>query len=367
MADQQPAQLRITNASEAAQLVPYLVGFMPEESLVLVVSQQGRVQVTARIDLEAVQAPLTLEDLLDRIQSRYPDSNMTAFAYTGDHETGWNVLRRCDEWLPQGCQALMVDGDTWHLADGTTGVVDQFGSVAAQVTYHGLQRVPSRADLEARFASAPDSETLDRQLEAALAGLPAPHEKAKIVALTGDLIDRNLPREPGPDSGPRIAGDDAIQLSALVQNPTARDLAVLSIDHHNADRHLQLWQGVVNATPAHGADMALYLAGMAAWIGGDGVGANIALDRALHSEPPSTERHPAHLLDALIDNVVPPSAWDNLRGSILRQADPIVRAALSRPTLDASPRRESPPAVERTPEHRPEQMRRRPPAPGIAI
>ena len=62
-------------------------------------------------------------------------------------------------------------------------------------------------------------------------------------------------------------------------------MALLSIDRDNAAEHLQLWQAVVNASPAHGADMPLYLAGMAAWVSGDGASATIALERALKADP----------------------------------------------------------------------------------
>ena len=55
MADQQePVRLRITNTAEVAQIIPYLVGFTPQESLVISAIQDGRIQVTARVDLADV-------------------------------------------------------------------------------------------------------------------------------------------------------------------------------------------------------------------------------------------------------------------------------------------------------------------------
>ena len=50
-----PPRVRITNPDEFAQIVPYLVGFTPEESLVIVVIDDHQVQVTARADLAEMQ------------------------------------------------------------------------------------------------------------------------------------------------------------------------------------------------------------------------------------------------------------------------------------------------------------------------
>jgi hypothetical protein len=360
--DAQPTQLRITSPAEAAQLIPYLVGFTPAESMVVCAIQNSRVQVTARVDLADVQPAGAMEDLLDRIWNRFPDADGFAFAYTADHQAGWNLLARCDDRLPHGCQAMLIDNTRWHTPDGTTGTIDLYGPIAAQATYAGLAHLPSRADLEARFASAPESDELDHHMTRALDALPNPGDTAAILALARDLINRNLPeRHPGP-AMPVV---DAVQLAVLAQHPGVRDLALISITRDNADQHLQLWQNVINASPAYGADMPLYLAGMAAWITGDGASATIALERSLAAEPPPVGRHPARLLEGIIDNVIPPTAWDTLRRDIAEHAHPDVKAAL--PSLDRTPPRAGwPPTTQPARQHRPPE-RRRPPAPGITI
>ena len=372
MADQQePVRLRITNTAEVAQIIPYLVGFTPEESLVIVASQQGRVQVTARVDLQDVRSPGSAEDLLDRIWARFPDASASVAAYTTDHRTGWSLLQRCDDWLPFGCQTMLVDGDTWHMADGTTGIIDRYGPLAAQATYHGLQHLQSRADLKARFTSAPDSDELDQQLGDALANLPAPDQAGRVLELTRELIERNLPSATPAGHAttkPGMSATDAIQLSILAQHPAARDLALFSISQSNATDHLRLWQNVVRATPAASADMPLYLAGMAAWLSGDGASATIALERALNTAPPSSEPHPLRLLEGIIDQVVPPGAWESMRPAILADAHPELRRALRVDGESASPRHGWPPvAAAASPRHRPEPDRLKPPAPGIAL
>lgn len=372
MAQGQPPRLRISEPGEAAQIIPYLVGFVPEESLVASIVQNGRVQVTARVDLDDVQRSGAVEDLLDRMLDRYPGANVFAVAYTADHQAGWNILARCDEWLPDGCQSMLIDADRWHTPDGTTGTIDLYGAVAAQATYFGLQRLGSRAELESRFASPPDSDELDREVGRALDGLPQPSQKDEILALTRELISRNLPPEARINEGgaaqpaSAIGAHDAIRLAVLVQHPAARDLALLSIDSENSSRHLQLWQSVVNASPAQGADMPLYLAGMAAWVSGDGASATIAIDRAVQSQAEPDPTHPIRLIEGLIDQVVSPSMWEPLRDTILFTADEAVRRELAG-TVDAPAANAGWPPARREARQGHERAQRKPPSPGIAI
>ncbi|MBU4188890.1 MAG: DUF4192 domain-containing protein [Actinobacteria bacterium] len=366
------AQLRITSPADAAQVVPYLIGFTPEESLVVCAIQRGRVEVTARVDLAEVMAAGQVEYILDRVWSRFPNADGFAVAYTSDRVAGWELLQRCDSWLPFGCQTMVIEGESWHTPDGATGVVDRHGEISAKATYLGLPRVERRADLESRFASPPDSEELGRLLGKAIADLPELHQKAEIIARTQELLARNLPADAGafPDS---VAGktavmtsEDAIRLSVLVQHQAARDLVLLSMNSGNAPSHARLWQNVVQSSPAHGAGMPLYLAGMAAWITGDGASAAIAVDRALKADPQPDGAHPALLLDGIVDQVIPPAAWDSMREAIKADTDPDVQRALA---VDTPAQRASggwPPATPAA-SSRPERATRRPPAPGIAI
>lgn len=366
MAPSAPVTVRVRETADYAQLAPYMVGFTPTESLVIFAIQNNRVQVTARADLAEMAHPGAVEDVLARIWHRFPNAHAAMVAYTADHPEGWYILRRSERWLPSDRphQSLLVDGDTWHLPDGTTGTIDHNGRIAVQAVYAGLVPFSSRSEIEAKFTSPPDGNDLNQQLERALADLPDPNDKAAVVALTKTLLDRNLPSTPGDQPDTRIPAHDAIQLVVLAQHPDARATALLSIDRDNADQHLQLWQDVITQSPAHGADMALYLAGMAAWVAGDGASANIALARAL-ADGSRHGQSPARLLDNLIENVVPPTHWESLRRSLYADADPLVRQAFTnwpapRPGWEPTPDLPSGPST-------PEQTRRRPPAPGLTI
>lgn len=61
-----PLQVHITGPGDITQIIPYMIGFTPEESLVITVIDNGRVALTARTDLADVQPPARAEALLDR-------------------------------------------------------------------------------------------------------------------------------------------------------------------------------------------------------------------------------------------------------------------------------------------------------------
>ncbi len=364
---EQPPVLKITEPGEVAQVVPHLLGFQPEESLVILVLEAGRIQVTARIDLDAAQPPGEAEHLIDRIWGRFPDADAFAIAYTNQPTAGWDLLRRCETHLGPAVEStvMLVAADTWHTPDGQYGPVDRFGPLAAEATLQGLPVLPSRAELDARFASAPLTRELLDQVEPALSTLPAHDDTPALVARAAALIDQNLPRPgPGP-ANDRIGVSDALSLAVLAKNPAVRDVALLSMTADNADQHLRLWRDVVNRTPRVVAEAPLFLAGMAAWITGDGASAVVALERSQSCALPG--QHCSAVLDALIDQVVPPSAWPDLRDQIRRHADPQARDALISRDPSPTPGWE---AVDRPASGRPPNPPgggRKPPAPGIAI
>lgn len=358
-----PLRLRITSPDEVAQVLPYLIGFTPEESLVIAVVDHKKVAVTARVDLASVQLPGEAESLLDRLWARFPDSDAYMVAYTADQPSGWALLKRCTDHLPAGVasQTLVVDGDRWYGPDGEVGAADRFGPMAAEASFYGLQRLPSRSELVASFASPPDTEELIAQAEAALDSLPQASDTDAVVARMGELIGRNLLAGAEPQNV-GLEAEDAMQLAVLAQHGAAREAALLSMTRDDAREHFALWRGVVNRVPEFGADAPLFLAGMAAWIAGEGAAANIALERTEHVGEPG-RFPPARILAELIDQVVPPSAWEGMRDDGLRNADPRVRAAVNGAPTEK--------LWESVPQHelkrRPEPPDVAPPAPGIAI
>lgn len=367
MTEDQIPRIQIHEPGEVAQVVPHLIGFQPHESLVVMVLQGGRVEVTARADFADAHRPGGAEDLLDRIWNRYPKADAYLMAYTHDQTAGWDLLQRCEDHLPPSAdrQTMLVDAETWHTADGRTGLVDRHGRLAAEATFLGLPVLEKRSDLHAQFTSAENTAELRAVADKALEALPEPLNRAAVVETVRTLIERNLtdPSQPN-QTGAGMSQLDAMQLSALVATTLGRQVALLSMTRDNAERHLHLWRRVINQTAAEVAQTPLHLAGMAAWITGDGATADIALERAETLPRPGTR--PFVLLDALIEHVVPPDRWAELREHILSQTEPVIRQAVEGPATTASRPWET---VERpTTRPRPQQGKPlAPPEPGVAI
>ena len=360
-------RFQLASPGDVAQLVPYLLGFDPQDSLVLLVTRQGRVEVTARADLADVQPHGQVEHLIDRIWGRFPDADAFMVAYTDQPAQGWAVLRRGLQHLPSGAdgQCMLVASGAWHTQDGATGPVDRFGPIAAEAAYAGLAASRSRADLEASFASPADSVELERAVASASGRLPAVTDTARIVERTQDLICqyRRGDNDEAPKTAPRIPAEDAAQLALLGLTSAGRDTALLSITGPDAASHLELWRTVVNSVPGPYAEAAAYLAGMAAWVTGDGAAANVALSRSIAIAEGAGVEPMARLLDNLIDQVVPPTAWEQVREHALTLTQPEVRQAIQ--TTAPTPNWESvPPPAARPTRQRPGET---PPAPGIGI
>lgn len=337
-------QVQVTSPAELAEIVPYLVGFTPEESLVVLVAREGRVLVSARADLADVTLPGYAEQLLDAMWRRYPDAGGSLIAYTSDREAGWQLIERCVAHRPEAGQLrLVVDGDRWMLPSGESATIDRYGRLAAEATVHGLNRRNSRADLAATFATATPSASLVEVIDATLPRLPAADDVQAAVTRMHELIQANL--------SDIIGTATAVELAVLTRHPDAHDVAWLSITNATAEQHLRLWRQVANHVPDVLARGPLYLAGLAAWASGDGASANVAIDKALDLAPGgrhSTDR----LLNALVNTVTPPAAWAALRADALHDAKPEIQAVLAPPpgwetvTRLDNRRRPEPPAVQ---------------------
>ncbi len=331
MSDTQIPRFRLESPADIALLAPYLIGFTPEESLVVVVMEDNQVQVTARADIADMQPRGAAENLVDRIWARFPSADAFLVAYTQDPEAGWALMERCIDRLPVGVrqQEMVVNQDTWHLPDGTQGRLDP-SRFSVEAAYHGLKRLTGRSELEARFVSAPDSPQLDAEVRAALDDLPKYRDLTALLDHARDLLHRNLGSRAtfggGPSQPMSIA--DAVELTQLVQNRHARDFALASISKDTAPRHLALWSEVLNRTPSRFAETPAAIAGIAAWVAGDGASASIALTRSQAAATSPRASGPVDLLDAIIDQVLPPSAWPSVRGRILEHADQRVHHAL---------------------------------------
>ena len=320
-------RVRLQNCNDVLGLIPHLLGFHPEESLVVLVLERGVLVLTARLDLADATRSQGVERVLTRIWSRFPAADAWFVTYTSHDEYAWAVLRRCDAFLPAAAsrRLIAVAGDTWQ-ADGPTGqrgVHDPGCSrTAAEAAVQGLVARGSRAELAALLDGPPAADTgrlvaVARRAEAELTAEP--------IRRWPRLMGRALERF-------RVTGNlgdaDAARLAILATHPAARDVALLTMSRVQAELHVELWRRVVNRTLAVHQEHPLALLGMAAWIAGEGALVSVCLERATRLLPPTGL---LRILHGLVEAVAPPGEWDDLRPELLAGASHEVRRAVLRP------------------------------------
>ena len=314
--------VRIGTIPELIQMVPYLLGFTPQESLVVIALNDNQIAVTARIDLAEAMA-YTPEGLFAQILHQFPRAEFVALAFTDDRSTAEKVLVRCSEFT-MVATPLTVVGDYWYGLDGTEGAVEPVARIDAVAASAGMEVKASRDELAKGFASAdPATPGLPTEEQLRL-GIEKTQTLPEHAALNDavELIGGNLGNK-------SLSTQVAARLFLLAHRNDVCDLAMLMLYRHNAEAHLTLWQQVVNLSPRHHSDRALVLAGLAAWVSSDGALANIARELVVDLGQELPREHPIALLDTLIAEVIPPTRWEEIRGELAREANPAIVEVLA--------------------------------------
>ena len=318
-------RVRIGDPAGLLAIVPHLLGFTPQTSLVVIGAgpPDGRVQVALRYDLPdppdtdvaaqiAAQAAgvLSRHQLATVIIAGYgpgplvtPVADATCDAMTAAGLRVHDVLRVQDGryWSylcrePSCCSAEGVPFDAAaHPAAkflGSTGQLVRADRAALAATIAPLTGSQANAMREAtRWAQRAGTRLVTR---AGPRALDAPG-RAAVQAAIAAYRDGGSISDPG-----RLAW-----LALVLTSLPVRDDAWARMDPTHRDAHRRLWTDLVRrAQPGYVAAPAALLA-FTAWQSGDGALANIALDRALADIPGYSM---ALLLQEALDAGMPPSA-----------------------------------------------------------
>ena len=311
--DTERLQLRIGSPADILAAVPYLLGFHPDRSLVVIGARppRDRVHVTFRYDLPDppgsaageiaghAAAVFAREHVTMAIVAGYgPGSLVTPVAVelrtrlAGAGIEVREMLRAEDgrywSYLCHDPACCPPEGVPYDVPSST---------VAAEMTVAGNVTLPGRAALEAAVAPlGGPARTAMRQATA--------RAENRVRTLVADAAEaggnrRQLLRPVIDDglravseaigtyrSGGRISSDDAIAwLTITLADLRVRDDAWARMDPAHTAAHRRLWTDLVRrAQPGYVAAPASLLA-FTAWQSGDGALANIALDRAIADTP----------------------------------------------------------------------------------
>lgn len=304
-----PTILKVGSLEEALCAVPYLLGFHPSESLVLVFIEAGRVRLTARVDLTDAADPGPLWELLSRAFGRFEDAELLAVAYAGDHDLADRILGEIECGLDSTSllAAVVVDDGRWWFS----GLPDVPGgsyrpdtsAVAAEAVVNGLAAQRSRAkltELVTQPASA-DCGELARLFE------DTRSQAGGIDTCWADELVLRLTRALG--AGAASSHAELAWLGVLASEPTARDAAARSITCADAREHFELWAAVLRICPTHWRHGPLTILGLAAWVCGEGAIQTECLRMASDSDPQDPFVLFQHSVQA---SILPGWEWDRL-------------------------------------------------------
>ncbi|MFD5101418.1 DUF4192 domain-containing protein [Streptomyces albidochromogenes] len=333
-------QITLRGPAELADALPYLMGFHPTDSVVMVALHGDRGRFGGRLRLGIPRSPREWPFVSDQLadclvngserRGGRPDGIVVFLCQDpADGESGRQVMERLRPFaqrLRTACGALDVpvfealcitDGRYWSYccpderccpAEGNVLALPGTSVMAAAAAYAGIQVRGSLREMEARLTPrAPADHEQVRALDAAglalvpriLGGAEREEVGAETLALARRLMKRLGENRPVGASRPDAdAGDDALishdEAAAVIlglQDRETRDRAAEWMEGPDAEPALRLWRALARrcagAYETHAA-APLTLAGWVAWSAGDEPEARVALGRALRSDPEYT-------------------------------------------------------------------------------
>lgn len=305
-----PPVTKVTGPGDIVAIVPYLLGFDPTDSLVVIGLQGPRLRFGPcfRLDLAKRKRDIVTEiEYVDELVRQLAFETVVVAVFSDDARTADLVVRGLLTRLGgRGVgvhEAVRSDGARWwsYTCDNPSccspaGVSYdvETSRVAAEAVLAGMSREPSRDTLREHFE--PDVQR-QQAVAAVVADQPSPADSGELAV----LLDAGLADPLSLDL------DEQARLVAAVQSLDVRDWAWLLMSRHDAGDHFALWSHLVRGAPEALLAPVCSLAAFAAWLMGSGVLASHAAERALRAHPRYSMAH--LVLDAL-QQAAPPDLWD---------------------------------------------------------
>jgi hypothetical protein len=340
-------RVALRSPADLIALTPYLLGFHPADSVVVVGLRGRRVAFAARRDLpdpagSGPPVPRLAPEIVGLVARQSVDA--VALLGYGPAALADPMLRAVREaadrrGLPV-VEALRVnDGRWWSYLCGDprccppegTPVDPATSQVPAWCTYAGLTAAGSREELARRIAPVGGpgrvaiteaTDRAERALEEWLASLPEGGRADAVLAAGTRAVEAAIARYA---QGATLDDDAVAGLGMLLVSIPVRDVAWRAIT--TEEPHLRLWTDLTRRTDPARVPAPASLLAFTAWRSGDGALAGMALERALREDPSYSL---ANLLMDALQQGIPPSildGWPDVAGepepAPLSSGDPV--------------------------------------------
>jgi hypothetical protein len=311
--------LKVRRPDELLAIIPYLIGFHPDESIVVVFIQSGRVVLAARIDLPPESAGDELAAQIEYLAKRHEASALALVAYSTASLPAHRLLTRLMDRLAKHKLADVLyvgHGRWWSLTCGEdccplNGTPFDLSShpLSAAAVFAGLGTRANRQELAAAVSGPVETELprLQGLADTLLIELEHFDDPSAAARFMVNLVDTSV------SDRSALSERQAVLLGLLVTDLHVRDLAWALLSPDNAEEHVRLWGAVVAKVPPALAAAPLCLLGLAAWVCGAGALLNCCCERLAQVDPGYSI---GRLLRDISAQALPPSVWEQMGGEL---------------------------------------------------
>lgn len=334
------ARVALRGPAELADALPYLLGFHPDDSIVVVALHGERGRFGGRLRLGIPPSPAEWSPVAAQLatclrggsvaRGAAPDGALVFLCQEpAEGESAAEVMERlrplaqrlrtaCGELEMPVFEALCISGGRyWSYccpepsccpAEGTPLAVPGTSAMAAAAAFAGIHVRGSLREMEARIAplgsaqSAAQERALDRAAAALVPRMLGVRDRRVVAGETLRLARRLIDRfrgAAGADSAADVStadarddallsSDEAALLILGLQDRATRDQAAEWMEGSDAAPVLRLWRALSRRCVGPYVEHAvapLTLAGWVAWSSGDEASARVAFCRALDTDP----------------------------------------------------------------------------------
>lgn len=330
--------LAVQNPDELIAVIPHLLGFKPEESIVFLPMRSDL--PVARVDLPttARDRDFVWNSIRDAF-SRYaqPGTSVGIVCITADHamaeEIGPEFAARLD--------SIGIDTRLVVWADETRWADLDTGDMGLQ-TEAARERIAAATVLSGRAQPAASRDSLatslvgDREPVAKLLPETQVAARANTARMEGRWALSRMQRF--HRDGVRLSDADATRLLVAVESIPIRDRLWLDMNRGNAASHVTLWRDMTERAPDEVRAAPASLLAFAGWLSGHGALAWCALDQVPKDKPYAL----ANLVAAAVQTGMHPREWEAANRPAERGTENAADFVTRRAAAQAGPARPSP-------------------------
>ncbi|MDN5895923.1 MAG: DUF4192 domain-containing protein [Nocardioides sp.] len=313
-----------SSSEDLLAMVPYVLGFQPEESAVMLTF--GEVNFHARIDLphHTEEVGGFVDALVEPVR-RHGVTTVVLLAYTDDAvRASWAMHELHDALDAHDVNVLdmmRVDGNLWYpIRDGLPA--DQYFGVVFDPRAH---RFAAESVLEGRITHASREELADSLVGTDLEAVEAVEDAVMTAMRAWSGVQPTAERawarrfvHGHVAGGTRASAEGVGRLVVALCDTRIRNELWSQLTREQAEAQVEFWTDVVRRTPLDCMAAPAALLACAAWLSGNGALSWCALDRAGLAEP---DYEMAQVIGVFLQQAVPPSDWEALRHKVFEVYD----------------------------------------------